>query len=211
MNMKVAVIVGVVILALLGVSGYFLLSHNATKSLVNPTQSEKPKEASVFNSIQDALTKSLSLKCDYTTGTMHNVAYIKNGQVRSDFSDSKDQSQSGSVIVKVSDKKVYFWNAQKMGFVFAMPDISKITPGATSAGSPSGSQNSAQNMVGDLEQYKKYCQSATVDDSLFVVPTDVKFTDQSEMMKAFTTGAPAGGSPGSNAQNYQQYLQQYQK
>jgi hypothetical protein len=34
----------------------------------------------------------------------------------------------------------------------------------------------------DIEKYKKYCKVASVDDKLFVLPTDVKFTDMSKMM-----------------------------
>jgi hypothetical protein len=84
--------------------------------------------------------------------------------------------------------------------MMAMPEIS-VTPPTGST----GSTNKAQNTLQTLEQYRQYCHSATVADSMFVPPSDIKFTDETQLMqKTSVTGSPSGASG-----NYQQYMQQY--
>lgn len=187
------IIIAVLIILLAG-GGYFYAMNRAKTMTTTPVL--PTKAASAFTSIQDALTKSLSLKCDYTYNTIHTVAYIKNGMVRSDVVDTKDASLSGSVIIK--DKKIYYWNAQKVGFMMAMPEIS-VTPSISPA------VNSGQSALQNLEKYKNSCKVAAVGDDLFVLPSDITFTDQTQMMRL----QPTGTSGTNYQQQAQQYMQQY--
>lgn len=200
---KIGIIIAViVVLLLIGGGAYFYMAKKSPV-MQQATSGAKPTSSSVFSSIQDALARSVSLQCDFTNsqGT-HVVAYIKNGAIRSDITSSTNAKEDGSLIMK--DKKMYFWNAQKTGFMMDMSTL-QITP----------TPGSAQNTVADLEQYKKYCKGATVADSLFVLPTDIKFTDYSQMMHAMpsvkvpTTSASANPSTGNYAipTQYQQYMQ----
>lgn len=204
---KIGIIVGVIIFLLLIGGGLYLFTSKRP-AMAPATQSAKPTSSSVFSSIQDALNRSLSLKCTYANGDIQTVAYIKNGEIRSDISSSKNPQANGSVLMKVKDKKMYYWNGTQ-GFMMTIPDVT-VTPTATTA---TGSNTNAQNTINDLEKYKQNCQPADVSDSLFVLPTNVTFKDMSEMMKAMPTSMmPTSGANGSTGgyaipTQYQQYMQ----
>lgn len=191
------VIAIIVVLLIIGGGAYFYMAKKSP--VMQVASSAKPTNASVFSSIQDALARSVTLQCDYTNaqGT-HVMAYIKNGEIRSDITSSTNAKENGSLIMK--DNKMYFWNVQKTGFMMDMSTL-QVTP----------TPGSAQNTVADLEQYKKYCKGATVADSLFVLPTDIKFTDYSQVMHAMpsikvpTTSPSTGGY--TIPTQYQQYMQ----
>lgn len=196
--MKKTLIGLLVVLALVAVGafGYYKLARRAATE--TPKTAEK---APIFASIQDAITKSLTLECNFSTDSNTDVlAYVKNGQVRSIVSVKNDPTQSGNAIIKLGDKKIYFWNAQKMGFIFAMPSIT-VTPGEESK------VQSAQAMWNQLEKFKDHCKVANVSDSLFVLPKDVTFQD---MTKVSATREPSGSPTGMTQEQVQQLMKQYQ-
>lgn len=199
MNSKI--VLGLVILVILAGGGLLLLSNSAKPSHMPLTQ--QTQRGSIFNSIKDALSKSLSLQCVFTNENGQNVtSYIKNGAVRSDVV-AKDPTQSGSVIIK--NNTVYYWSG-KQGFMMT----EQATPTGTLQQTPTGTTNSTSsqgdNMMASLEKYKNSCKPSVVADSLFTPPSDVTFQDMSKMM-------PTGAASGSYAvpTNYQQYMQQYQQ
>ncbi|MBI2032852.1 MAG: hypothetical protein HYT10_00060 [Candidatus Levybacteria bacterium] len=186
-NSKQGLIIGVVILLLLaGIGGYMFLGKNNPSGSSLQTASDKTtkqESKDAFTSIKDALSKSLSLQCDYTDETgRKTLAYVKSGAIRTDMT-GKTSEESGSAIIK--DNKMYFWNGKEgMMIEFNMSEMMEgITPEAKK--SPS-SQEKPENVLGDLEKFKKYCKPAVVSDSLFVPPTNVKFTDYSKLMKDAT-------------------------
>lgn len=177
---KVAIIIA---LLLLGGTGVYLATRHKTPSPVVQTST------STFSSIQDALNRSLSLKCDYMYKDIHTVAHIKNGQIRSDIMSATDPSVAGSVIIKINEKKIFYWNAQGMGFMMDMPDV-HVTP----TGPAQGASSPAQNTISSLEQYKQNCKEAQVADSLFLLPTNITFKSASQMMPTIPTGTmPTSG------------------
>lgn len=185
-------IVVVVLLALLGFMGFKFLGSKSSST------GGTAGGGNVFTSIKDALSKSVSLQCDYTDATgIKTTAYIKGGAIRSDTV-GKTAEESGSAIIK--DKKMYFWNSQG-GFVLDVPDEAK-TPSVT----PGKGTESPENIMNSLEQYKESCKPAVVSDSLFTPPADVKFQDVSQMFKG--TGGAGGLVPSVDQSQYQKYLQQ---
>ena len=203
MNKKIAVVVAIVVLILV-IGGALLLAKMQKKSQVaeqNMTMSPKPTQhQNIFSSITDALTKQISLSCDFTTDEgVHITSYIKNGAVRADLA-GKTADQNGSVIIK--DKKIYFWNSS-VAMMMDEPQIT-VTPGAATQSATSQEQNIMNNM----EKYKQYCHNAIVSDNEFVPPNDRTFTDASRMIPS---GIPtSGGNIPAIPSNYQQYMQQYQ-
>lgn len=183
---KQFLIIGVVsLLILVGAGAYLLLANKATSTPAPQTATNSPtptvEDKNVFSSIQDALSKSLSLQCDYTgeDGTK-TVAYLKAGAIRSDITGKTAQS-SGSVIIK--DNKMYYWNG-KQGITMEF-NVSEVMKGVSPSVSPKTSPSQAkqgESVMQDLEKYKQYCKPAVVADSLFVPPADVKFVDYSKMM-----------------------------
>lgn len=172
------VIVIIAVLLLLG-GGAFLFFQNQNKT----------GGGDVVTSIKDALSKSVSMECDYTDEDgRRSKVYIKNGSVRSDMT-ANDPKQSGSMIVH--NKKMYFWNS-KGGFMMEIPDVS-VTPSQAESSGQGLSQK--EEVMASLEKYKQYCKTAVVSDGLFTPPSDVKFQDYSQMMNlAPTIGAGAGMS-----------------
>lgn len=178
MKNKLALIIVFVLLA--GVAAYFVLNKkNSSVTNNQPTQSAT-QSPNVFTSIKDALSKSLSLVCGFTDdqGRM-TKSYIKNGAVRADVT-GKTAQESGSVIVK--DKKMYYWtDDKKTAFTMDLTDqqlSGQAVPTGTSG------QPQQQNVMAMLEKYKNACKPGVVSDSLFVPPTDVKFSDMTQLLKA---------------------------
>lgn len=170
MNKNVMLIGAVIVVLLILAGGFFVLNKN--KAPVSSKTTPKATENNVISSISDALSKSMSLKCEYTTpsGTK-TVVYIKNGMVRSEVKGAT-ASVSGNSIIR--DNKIYYWNVSS-GFVIKIPQIS-TTPAAGK------DATGMQSTLAALEQYKNYCKKAAIDDSEFVLPADVKFQDMSTMM-----------------------------
>jgi hypothetical protein len=204
-----------VVLLLLGVGVYYVLGKNKNQSadvtknasVITPT----PKEA--FASLQEALSKSLSLRCDYTDEVGKKViAYIKAGTIRADIASSGPMGNS-SVIVK--DEKMYFWTGPQ-GFVMAfnMGEMMSSTSAQPSGMQKQGMPQLPVGSMQDIEKYKQYCKVATVDDKLFILPTDVKFTDMSKMipnsMMAPPSAIPSGMNPDQTKMMQQQMMQKPQ-
>lgn len=200
---KVLIILGVILIVLLVGAGaaYKLAKHFAPAAVQKVAQ-----QSGVFGSIQDALSKDLTLQCQFTDETgRQTTSYIKHGQVRADIKAS-DPKQSGSVIVK--DKTVYFWNTQ-MGIKMALPDEAETKELVKNAAPTGTSGSQGADMLAMMEKYKNSCKPAVVDDSLFVVPTTVKFTDLSQMLRPTTS--PSGAAPtGMSQEQIQQLMQKYQ-
>ena len=190
------VAVAVAILLVIGAGAYLASKHRAP--VMQPSmQVQKQSPSPLFSSIQDALSnKALSLRCDFTDANGERVvAYIKNGAILADVIVNTPQ-ESGSVLMM--NKKIYFWNAST-GMMMDMPNMT-VTP------TPGASTSQTQSAVADLEKYKESCKQAVVADSLFVLPTNVKFTDESQVMNSMPTSAvgPTGGY--AVPTQYQQYI-----
>lgn len=195
------VLIVVVVLLLLGAGGYYLYMQKLSpKSSSTPSQS-----GGIFGSIKDALSKQLSLQCTFTTDDgVATTAFLKAGAVRVD-SNGKTADQMGSFIMR--DKKIYFWQSNsKQGTMMDIAAVS-VTPGSTGVAPTNAAQKESDNVMTTLEKFKDKCKAAVVSDSLFTPPTDVKFTNISEMMKAVPTGSPNG----MNQQDVQKLMQQYQQ
>lgn len=169
-NNKIILIVGgVIVLALVFM---FLTSNKTTTNDQtidnNPTTTQ---ENTVFDSIRDAMSKSLSLKCEYPAGETMVTAYIKGNSIRIDSRGGEDNNTSA--IMK--DNQLWSWDDKK-GEGIVMPLVQ-----------PDGEEKSdSEQIINDLEQQKQNCQPAVVADSVFVPPANIKFTDLSEMMKSLT-------------------------
>jgi len=203
MNKKVVIVIVVLLLA---VGGYFMTQKSSNLSM----NSNSAGSNSPFTSIQDALSKSLSLQCTFTDDEGRETkTYIKAGAVRTDFTGTKS-AESGGMIMK--DRKMYTWNSDsKEGFMMEIPEVS-ITPSQTEktttytgTGKKSGKDANPADALAMIEKFKDSCKPGTVADSLFTPPTDIKFNDFSNMMKQFTQ--PTGGAM--NEESLKNLMEQY--
>jgi len=179
-NKKVLIIVAVVLLALVG--GFIFLKSKSSDT--GPTGSQSANK-SIFNSVKDALTQNLTISCEFTdeTGTLVK-SYIKNGAVRI-TSTGDTVAKSGEIIMK--DKKMYIWDtATKEGFVY---DISR------EEGTTDTQKSNSDSYLDMIDKYKDYCKVATVADSFFTPPADVKFQDMTKFLEDLKSQVPQVNIP----------------
>lgn len=126
----------------------------------------------IFDSIKDALNKSIPLKCSYTSpeGDKSTV-YFKKDVVRIDT--EKQASGDPGFYGLVKENKMYIWGEDSdTGMVF---DFSKIKPEDNSMKIGEKPIHSTDDIVNEIETQKQNCSKAVVSDSIFDVPADIKF------------------------------------
>lgn len=143
----------------------------------------------VVTSIKDAINQKLTLTCEFTDQTGATTkSYIKNGAVRVSSVGSNDQTSE----IVIKDKKMYMWDDKKKeGFVYTIPDETENSQ-AKSTGQDVVSVDSYLNMI---DKYKDSCKVSTVDDSLFAIPTNVKFQDMSKLLEELQKQMPQVQTP----------------
>ncbi len=184
MNNKVVAAVVVVLLLIGGYFGYTKLKGGG--AIVPGTTSE----SGGMKSLKDLLSSGAAQKCTFSqtsdSGTSEGTTYVSGGKVRGDFT----TTSSGKTMTShmISDGKTsYIWTeGEKTGFKMTATDASPSTVQKDSADNPVNSQ-------ADLDQKADYkCSSWIVDGSVFTPPSNVTFTDFSQMLNP--SSAPSQGS-----------------
>lgn len=175
-NKKTLIIVVLLLLALVGGASYMKLKGN---NAVNPGSNSTSGSKSVFTSVKDALSKKMTLVCEFKDEKNTSVkSYIKNGAVRVTSTGGTSENQSGDIIIK--DKKMYMWDLKtKQGFVYDIPE----EEGGNNIETSVNDVNQSESYLNMIESYKDSCKVATVEDSYFTPPTDVKFQDMSKLLE----------------------------
>lgn len=184
----------IVILVLLGVGGYFYLNSKGTtpSELVNKTEKEN-----VFNSIKDAMSRSMSLKCIYKDEKgVETTSYIKGGAVRVMMTNTTDTEQPNNFIMK--DKKMHMWSdINKTGFVFEIDEpvgtpapTFEVEKGLEPEKQPGAEQQ--ESVLAQIEKYKDACKTEVIADSMFTIPTDIQFQDMKTLQQQMMQGLPQG-------------------
>ncbi len=207
------ILIVIVILALLGVGGYFYLTSRGMMPKA-PIGSGNKTGGGVFTSIKDALSKSLSLKCVYKDEKgIETTTYIKGGAVRIIMQAGSDPNQPNNIIMK--DKKMYMWSdTSKTGFVYTLEEPKDVTPFPTVKEEKPEDKtggNQEESVLETIEKYKDACKSEVVADSMFAVPTDVNFQDMSALQKQLMKGSPQAPQGDTNNQDYQNYINEMLK
>ncbi|HNP89002.1 MAG: hypothetical protein BWY24_00173 [Microgenomates group bacterium ADurb.Bin219] len=142
------------------------------KQTPTQTNNQPEEKKGVFESIRDAMNKSLSLKCDYSVGENKSVVFIKGKMLR-----SETESQGNKNYAVLKDNKLWTWSdKEKSGLIIDLTD---------SQNTGAGNQNTGDQIIEDVEKYRERCQQTVVADSLFNPPADITFQDLSQMMKNF--------------------------
>lgn len=138
----------------------------------NQTGGQFEEKKTVFDSIKDAMSKSLSLQCDYSVGNLKSTVYIKGKMLR-----SESDTQNGKTYAILKDNKLWSWtDKDKNGIILDLSDTQNQA---------AGGQKTGDDIVNDVEKYKQNCKQTIVADSLFNPPTNIIFQNLSEMMKNF--------------------------
>lgn len=179
-NKKILVIVAVVLLIIVGGVSY---SRFKNGNSVSVTESK-----SVFTSVKDALTKNVTLACEFNEAESTFKSYIKNGAVRVSTT-GNNPTQAGEMLMR--DGKMYVWDSKtKEGFVY---DIPKDVDGDSEDVGMTGQEVvSSESYLDMIDKYKDSCKVATLDDSFFTAPNDVKFQDMSKFLEDLKSQMPQG-------------------
>jgi hypothetical protein len=179
--------------------GYFYLSYRDITPKAPLGLSGNQTGGNVFTSIKDALSKSLSLKCVYKNEEgVETTTYIKGGAVRVMMtSAAAGDEQPDNIIMK--NKMMYMWNnTTKTGFSLKLEEPKDLTPFPTvkQDGNAVKKEDQQESVLAEIEKYKDACKAEVVSDSMFSVPTDVKFQDmsalQEQMMKTIPQAPQVG-------------------
>jgi hypothetical protein len=172
-----------------------LLSACTTKApgVENQAGDNQPTETeqSSTSSLRDLLAMGKNQKCIVTTSTT-NEEGIKTDTIGTIYISGKNVAQE--VSVTSSDKKAPNINMRMIsdGTYMYSWDTSKKTPGMKikmTEPSDGGVQNT-KGQSGSVDFDNKVnmkCSGWSVDNGMFTIPSDVKFTDLSEMMKNIPT------------------------
>lgn len=170
----------ILVLVVLGLVGGFLYiksnKNSSNLGSLNKIAGDKNSNG-LFNSIKDALSKDLTLSCEFNDGSSQVKSYIKNGSVRvSTVSDNN----AGEMIM--ANNKMYIWDTKtNEGFVY---DIPKNEDGTNQEVGMTGQDVvSSESYLDLIDKYKDSCKVATVEDSFFVAPSNIKFQDMAKMLE----------------------------
>ncbi len=185
MKKYLSIIIVVVILIVIGVFAYF----NNSSQQGSLTEQAKTESNNLFSSIKDAMSKSLSLKCEYQGVEGKTTTYVKGEKVRVITETTGAEATIANLIFK--DNKMWVWNeGEKEGFLFEI-DNQDVDEQEDLSG-----QSNREEIIEELEQYKDQCSTAVIQESMFTPPSDVTFKNlsnlQEEMMKGLDdiTGLP---------------------
>lgn len=154
--MKKKIIIGVIVVVIVLIIGFLFLNKKNSNI-------QKEPQTSIITSIKDALSKKMTLVCEFKDDTgVSTKSYIKNGAVR--------VSSTGEIIIK--DKKMYMWDQKtKQGFVYSIPD------------SENEEVNQSESYLKMIDKYKDSCKVSSIEDSFFTSPADVNFQDMTKLLE----------------------------
>ena len=187
MNKKILLVAAAVLL--LGVGGYFY-----TKTQKSGGNGGKSEVSSGMKSLKDLLSSGVAQKCTFSTtdesGVSEGTTYVAGGKVRGDFTTTASGKKTASHTI-VDGKTSYIWtDGEKNGFKMT---VEETEAGAEDKDAPVPQETSVQET--DLNQKTDYkCSAWVPDSSLFVPPTNVTFTDFSEMFKPSASPGAQGGN-----------------
>ena len=172
------IVIGIVLLFLVG--GGFLVINKKTSPDGNslfPQKQTGLQESGNKSTLKDLLAKGIAQKCTFSDKMegvdSSGIMYISGNKMRGDF-DSVVEGKTMASHMIFENNTAYNWSdGQKTGMMFKMdPNEAK------------DAQNEVkQNQQFDPNKVIDYkCSAWIVDNSLFVPPSDVKFSDLSSVM-----------------------------
>lgn len=171
MNKKLLIVVVVVLLL---ATGYYLMKGKTSgiPGVGSTETSSGPK------SLKELIAAGIAQKCTFSStdesGSTEGTTYVAGGKMRGDFTNVISGKTTKSHMI-VDGKTNYIWtDGEKTGFKVTVEDTS-------GAGDTSVSQDTTQGSM-DLNEKADYkCSSWVTDSSQFTPPSNVQFTDFSQM------------------------------
>lgn len=185
------IIAAVVVIAMLGIGGFFLLNQGSSPSSSNPQSNDSMVQSDneLANMFMDAFEGSGSIVCTYQDEESQGTAYIKNGMVMAETSGT-DGAQYGNVILK--DDTVWVWEANS-NEGFMMENISEHQGDTSMFEQYSTDPDEIRR---EIEQNRPNCRQENVPESMFVPPSNVNFQTIEGMMEGMMEEEAMDGGQG---------------
>ncbi len=177
-------LIGIVILLLLAIGFYFKTKQ--TDTTTNLFQTKK------HNSIMDVLTGKTSMMCEVVDKKTGNktIVYNKNGKMRIDsiIKDQNEKSQKPGHMIN-DTKYVYIWSDDsKHGIqmdAIQENDLENHDDVVEESNSKPKSLKEISKEWSNNPDVSYTCKKTSINDSIFVPPTGIQFTNISEMKNKF--------------------------
>lgn len=194
MNKKILV---VIVLLLITAGAYF----GYTKFMAGKVPGGSTESASGAKSLKDLLSSGVAQKCTYSTtdesGTSEGTTYVSGGKVRADFTTVMSGKTTKSHMI-TDNKTSYVWtDGEKNGF---KTTISEEDAKADTSVSSDAEFSQSGASLNEKVDYK--CSGWVVDGSFFTPPSNVTFTDFSQLFAPTPAPAQGAGSSSSSQCSY---------
>jgi hypothetical protein len=213
-NKTTKIIVIVVILILLG-GGAFYLFHKSQKAAMQSEQTTMQPQSGQMTtqkkSLFDFFSMAGSQKCTFTNKENggSGIVYTSSGKMRGDFQSVDNGKTMASHMIN-DGKYIYYWSdGAKSGYKMSLDFVKQQAAQVSMAPGNSSSQQQTPSQAVNMKQQDDYsCSPWSEDASLFVLPTDVSFTDYSAMMQGAMHGTtPPAGAAMTNQQKQSECAQ----
>lgn len=196
------IIPSVVVVLILLIGGYFFMSSGNKNDPMTPdskeamskdgdemVNQEMAKEVEVKGSILDLVKKGIPLSCNFEyvgeDNQTRGVTYVNGDKVRGDFFTSTSEGTMEGHMIS-DGEYVYTWSSEMpQGVKMKIDEFEKDTDLESNEIATQDGQ--AEALKGDYD-YK--CLPWSPDSNVFEVPTDIQFTNISEMMNSVKQNIP---------------------
>ncbi len=180
-------IIGIIVILLLGVAGYFFMQNRDATSMIGSNEKKMvSNEQSGMMTLKELMALGKSQMCTFSysgpNGTTEGTSYIANNNVRTDFkgTDPNGKSYEGGMIMDGS--YAYSWTTEtKQGI--KMPITETMEQEIDKAQQQKDIYNPQYVDADAKTDYK--CSNWNTDSSKFTPPSDITFMDMSEQMKVY--------------------------
>lgn len=165
------------VVLVLAIAGYFYFGKSKGGTMMGDTPAG-------MKSLKELITSGVSQKCTFSvtgeSGVSEGTNYVSGGNVRGDFTNTYQGKETVSHMIS-DGKTSYVWTeGEKTGYKMSVSEETKE--------SQDGTTDDTMGNEANLDQKMDYnCSSWVPDNSLFSPPSDVTFTDLSEMMMQETS------------------------
>lgn len=183
----VGAVVAIAVVAGLALTSTKEEPENGAESMTERMSEKMSGKMSMKHSLKDFLGMGDTLKCTYSStdenATTEGITYVANGKVRSDSTTTPTKTGTAMSSYSIIDGEyMYSWGSEmpegmKMK-LDAMTEMGNMTKPETGADAQPPKEVVAYDEALDYD-----CEAWSVDASLFVPPSNITFTDYSEMMK----------------------------
>ena len=179
MNKKLLIAVAVVLL--LGGGYYFVKGQKGGTSLRPGSAGQAGETSSGLKSLKELIAAGIAQKCAFSTtdesGVTEGTTYVAGGKMRGDFTNTYSGKTTKSHMIADGNTNYIWTDGEKTGFKTTFEQTEEAETGDAPVSQEATSQGGA-----DLNAKVDYkCSAWITDSSQFTPPSNVSFTDFSQM------------------------------